>query len=204
MDQCKACSRCRELKPCDQFGRSKQTPDGLFRYCRECKRVSDRASYARHKEKRSAQKKGHYEANADVIKARVLVAYHANPDPVKRRAALWAKANPERRRAIRLASERRRYALDPERKREVCRRRHAAIRRGCAIYQFTPEQVAAKVAYWGGKCWVCRAPYEAIDHVKPLKKGGAHMLANLRPICTSCNTRKRDSWPYTPVREPAA
>jgi 5-methylcytosine-specific restriction endonuclease McrA len=77
----------------------------------------------------------------------------------------------------------------------VWRRRHAAIKRGVAVYQFTSEQVAAKVAFWGALCWVCRAPYEAIDHVKPLAKGGPHMLANLRPICTACNSRKRDRWP---------
>jgi len=32
------------------------------------------------------------------------------------------------------------------------------------------------------------------DHVKPLAKGGAHMLANLRLACSRCNNVKSDRW----------
>jgi 5-methylcytosine-specific restriction endonuclease McrA len=35
-----------------------------------------------------------------------------------------------------------------------------------------------------------------IRHVKPIAKGGAEMLCNLRPICRSCNASKCDKWPY--------
>jgi 5-methylcytosine-specific restriction endonuclease McrA len=67
---------------------------------------------------------------------------------------------------------------------------------GAAVVPYTTEQLQQKIDYWGGLCWICGAPYEAIDHVKPLNKGGLHILSNLRPICRSCNTRKRDHWPY--------
>lgn len=196
MDQSKTCPRCRTAKARAAFGPSKRTLDGLFPWCRECKRASDRASHARHRQQRSVARAEAYRANPGPYKARAAAAYAANPEAAKAKALAWAAANPERRRQIRLASQQRRYVLDPERKREVWRRRHAAVKRGVRIYGFTSEQVAGRVAVWGGRCWVCSAPYEAIDHVKPLAKGGAHMLANLRPICTACNTRKRDTWPY--------
>jgi 5-methylcytosine-specific restriction endonuclease McrA len=61
------------------------------------------------------------------------------------------------------------------------------------------EQIAARVLFYGALCYVCRAPYEAIDHVKPLAKGGSHWPANLRPICTGCNSGKRDRWPFAPA-----
>ncbi|WP_461165382.1 HNH endonuclease [Arthrobacter sp. R4-81] len=35
------------------------------------------------------------------------------------------------------------------------------------------------------------------DHVKPISKGGSHCLANLRPICQSCNSSKGGRWPLT-------
>jgi hypothetical protein len=61
---------------------------------------------------------------------------------------------------------------------------------------FTAEQLNQKLSMYGGKCWMCRVqPYEAWDHVKPLAKGGAHILANLRPACKTCNSRKIDKWP---------
>jgi 5-methylcytosine-specific restriction endonuclease McrA len=137
-----------------------------------------------------------YRADPEPYKVRARERYARVPDVVKAQATAWAQANPERRHEIRLASFRRQYAIDPERFRESWRKRQAAIRRGCAVYPFTTDQLAAKVAYWGFRCWICSGPFEAIDHVKPLAKQGPHMLANLRPICTACNTRKRDRWPF--------
>lgn len=62
---------------------------------------------------------------------------------------------------------------------------------------FSPEQWAEKVAMYGSKCWICKtAPYEHMDHVKPLIAGGLHILANLRPACQRCNYRKNKSWPF--------
>lgn len=48
---------------------------------------------------------------------------------------------------------------------------------------------------WGNRCWVCGREYEAVDHVKPLSKGGANWPCNLRPICTKCNITKKARWP---------
>lgn len=192
----KFCPRCREVKPCAEFGAHKKWADGLFPYCRPCKRASDRASHVRHKPDRNAAMREQYSANKDAYKARAAAQYERDRDAGKRRATEWAKANAVRRLEIRTESARRRYAIDPEPKREAWRRRHAAIRRGCAVYPFSPTQLAAKVAFWGSRCWICSGPYDAIDHVKPLAKQGPHMLANLRPVCTPCNTRKRDRWPF--------
>lgn len=196
MHESKRCSRCGETTPLGNFGPSKQTPDGLFRYCRPCKRTADRLSHARHKPQRNASMRAHYRANRASYIARAAAQYEFDRDAIKKRARAWALGNPGRRKEIANGSFRRRYAIDPEPMRESWRRRQAAIRRGCVVYPFTTEQLAAKVAFWAGRCWVCSGPFEAIDHVKPLAKGGPHMLANLRPICTACNTRKRDHWPF--------
>jgi 5-methylcytosine-specific restriction endonuclease McrA len=52
-----------------------------------------------------------------------------------------------------------------------------------------------KEKYWGGVCWMCGAAATEIDHVKPIDKGGAHILCNLRPACRPCNSRKAAKWP---------
>lgn len=60
---------------------------------------------------------------------------------------------------------------------------------GCA----TREQVRARIAYYGGLCWICRkAPYTEMDHVIPISRGGSKWPANLRPVCRRCNSRKSD------------
>ena len=68
--------------------------------------------------------------------------------------------------------------------------------RGAAVIEFSPEELAARLAYFGHSCWMCGEPAESVDHVKPLARGGAHMLCNLRPACVSCNSAKGATWPF--------
>lgn len=72
--------------------------------------------------------------------------------------------------------------------------RRAAIREA-TVGTVSIEGIEARWEYYGGKCWLCGADGEQTDHVKPLNKGGLHVLSNLRPICKSCNSSKRDRWP---------
>jgi len=76
------------------------------------------------------------------------------------------------------------------------RRRRKARKQAALTIPFTAQQLDQKLAYWGNRCWICNGPQEQVDHVIPLSKDGPHCLANLRPICVRCNSRKRDRWPY--------
>jgi 5-methylcytosine-specific restriction endonuclease McrA len=62
---------------------------------------------------------------------------------------------------------------------------------------YTDEQLAAKYALWGNRCWICGCTDKPLtrDHVKPVSKGGADMLSNIRPACQSCNSKKHNQWP---------
>lgn len=61
---------------------------------------------------------------------------------------------------------------------------------------FSAEAKAQRWTMWGGRCWICGiAEASCEDHVKPVIAGGWDCLANLRPICVSCNARKRAEWP---------
>lgn len=59
----------------------------------------------------------------------------------------------------------------------------------------TPEQIIARMEFFGLRCWMCSSPYSEVDHVKPLSKGGSNWPSNLRPICTPCNRVKGAEWP---------
>lgn len=58
-------------------------------------------------------------------------------------------------------------------------------------------QLAARSAMYGDRCWLCSA-FDApiMDHVKPLSRGGSNWPANRRPICPTCNTLKKNRWPF--------
>lgn len=68
------------------------------------------------------------------------------------------------------------------------------------VGEVTAQGLAEKLAYWGGKCWMCRKKAECWDHVKPLAKKGLHCLANLRPACEACNRSKGAKWPWPEQR----
>lgn len=76
-------------------------------------------------------------------------------------------------------------------------RRRRAAQLAAITLPFTPQQLAQRWLYYGNRCWICRAEATATDHVKPLTKGGAHMLCNLRPICKHCNSSKHNKWPFS-------
>lgn len=113
-------------------------------------------------------------ANPGAADAANRIWREANPEAFKRSRDQWLAANPE---AARLIKMNRRARL-----------------RGADAVPFTAEQATARVAYYGGRCWMCGGAYEQLDHVKPLSKGGPHMLSNLRPSCADCNVRKNGLW----------
>lgn len=73
-------------------------------------------------------------------------------------------------------------------------RKRRAAKKAAFVIAYTKEQLDARMAYWGNKCWMCGGAYECVDHVKPLNAGGADCIANFRPACSSCNSSKRDRW----------
>lgn len=94
---------------------------------------------------------------------------------------------------------------DPERKklsrRTASRRRQE--RKANAKGTCTPVQLEARIEYYGYHCAYCSGPFEAIDHVIPLSRGGTAWPANLVPACGSCNSSKcnKSIWEWLSILE---
>lgn len=144
-----------------------------------------------HRDELLAKKRAYYQANKEKMDAqhRAYVAAHREDrqqymaqyardhrDYWNDRAKRWRRENPEK--------SRRHWA------------NWYALKSSARIMDVTAELLEQKRAYWGGLCWMCGRVADTWDHVKPLSKGGAHAVCNLRPACRSCNSRKRDRWPY--------
>ncbi|PJE22356.1 MAG: hypothetical protein CK431_16990 [Mycobacterium sp.] len=195
----KQCRRCGSDKGLDEFSRDRHRRDGRNVYCLECTRKGNRNSYQRNISNERRRKAAQYQRDKDAIRARNqkwrqanrMRERAANRDYYYRnreRVARWHKIYYEANRAAALLAHQRRRAAGA----------------GVAIIAFTPEQLAQRWSYYGNRCWICRAWATATDHVKPLSKGGAHMLANLRPICKSCNSTKHNKWPWPVADHPRA
>lgn len=210
----KTCSRCDQAKPRADFSKRAAMKDGLRSQCRACDKA-DRAAHA----PRAAETRKTWRANnrervreterqrywRDPVKARakvkrltlarrdeILARRRARHDPVKARRwmAAWRARNPD--------YDRQWIAANHARQIERIAR-YRARKRSATVVPFTKHQLQQRLAYYGC-CWVCGGEWSEIDHVKPLNKGGAHMLCNLRPICRSCNAAKQDQWPFRPSR----
>jgi 5-methylcytosine-specific restriction endonuclease McrA len=149
------------------------------------------------------QRRREYEADPANRERRKELDRQRRADPEYR--ARRAQQNRDNRAANR--EQRKQYnrewtAANRERYRELINqggRKRRALIADAQIIPFTIEQWAAKVAYWGGRCWVCGGEWSDADHVKPIAAGGSHVLCNFRPICRSCNSSKKDRWPLADV-----
>lgn len=124
--------------------------------------------------------------NRQTINERARKARLANLQKYKEREARYRETYPERRK------ETVRNYYTSERGREMHRQseeRRRASKLG-AIGYTTKEKLADRVAYYGGKCYLCGEPWEHMDHVIPLSRGGTHWPSNIRPACAPCNRRK--------------
>jgi len=202
------------VKPVGEFGRRAAALDGLHPYCKVCVREYCKARYATHTEQIKAAIREYRVRNVEIVRERDRARYRTNKAKHAPRVARYY----EKTRDVRvLYARERRLTLDIDAERAYKRayrkanrdltreweHRRRAQERGTTVIPVTRAMIDAKVDYWGRKCWVCSGPFEAIDHVKPLSKGGSHILANLRPICGSCNSKKHSTWPYAPLRSTA-
>lgn len=113
----------------------------------------------------------------------------ANPTKVVAARKKWTDANIEAMRELRRLWKKN-HPVESRLHTElrIARKKNAAG--ACSAQQWK-----WRVEIFGGLCWMCHVPWEEIDHVKPLSKGGSSWPANLRPICGACNEKKGAKWP---------
>jgi 5-methylcytosine-specific restriction endonuclease McrA len=172
----KLCSECERVKPLAEFHQHAKTKIGYRASCKECREPERKAQYAAETDEDKAARRAYYQANREAVIQRTMRAHKARWAEVLAYGRAWRKANPDKRRET--------------------EHRQRARRALAFVVPFTDEQLQAKMAYWGNRCWMCHGEATSIDHVKPIAKGGPHALANLRPACHSCNASKSAKWPY--------
>lgn len=194
----KWCSRCEQELFAEHFAAGKAFKDGLAGYCKPCYKVYWAEYYSADKRARaSRRKRARYKRDTDAILESQRKWRQAHLDVVRQRERRYRLANLEAKKA----ALRKWHKANPDRARAAGARRRSR-RAAVPTVNFTVDQLSQRWAYYGNKCWVCGVAATATDHVKPLSKGGAHMLCNLRPICQPCNSSKKDKWPF-PVRSAA-
>ncbi len=208
MKRCKG--PCGLDKATTEFTANRSLQDGLCRLCKPCRKAEKAASHQRNREKQLRKFAAWRAANPDKVKANNARSYRdgrekvraqqnakraANPDLNRERQSAYYAANKQR-----FEGYRKRYkAENPERWRmamSVGRHRYEAAKRAATVQSFTAAQLEARVSVFGDRCAYCSGPFEQLDHLKPIARGGPHCLANFRPACAACNHRKRAKNPF--------
>ena len=206
----KECGKCSRILPKEQFGRNKTQKNGLSPWCKDCINTYRRNYYKTHKaEAKKAQKKWR-ERNKDYLK----VYHEKNKKQIaKTRKDYYNKHKEERqeyRRQYRLINKEKLSRKNREyrqRNKEQIRAANKIYRRnnlgkyaflsstrrvrklgnGAGLTKGEWEQILIDHDY---KCAYCEDPYEHLDHILPVSKGGPHLKDNVQPLCSWCNSMK--------------
>lgn len=117
------------------------------------------------KERKNRRARDNWLENRETELERGRAYYAANPDKVASRIKEWRRRNPER-----------------------IKNYWAERRVKTSGIDFS--SIVGRMEVYGHTCVYCGAPYDHIDHVIPIARGGRHIAANLRPACKKCNLRK--------------
>lgn len=188
----KTCSKCRALKPVEEFSRASNKRDGLHPHCKACASIYAAKWYAENKEKNKEACAAWYEKNSDKAKAAAAARYIANPEKIKTSISKWRKGNPEKVRAWNAKWN----AANLEAKRIYEQNRRARKRdvggklsKGLADKLFKLQR---------GKCACCGKPLGDdyhLDHRMPLALGGANEDWNMQLLRQQCNNQKHARHP---------
>lgn len=180
----KSCATCGVTKDVALFRPQRRT-------CRDCAKVASRKYHADHREERNKQSLEIYRRNRESRLLSMSAYDKANREQRNAYLRKWKARNREASRANGEAWR----ANNIEKVRESNRLSHSKRRaRLLGAGAIGWKELDAKLAYWGRSCWMCGGDYEHLDHVKPISKGGPHILANLRPACALCNMQKQAMW----------
>lgn len=184
----KTCNKCKETKELSLFKKKASIKSGYAATCKKCAVEYSKQHYEANKQKRLEYAQAYRENNVEKVSVAKRASYSKNRDYYSAANKRWRLENPERKAEL----DKQWRINNPQRRYEIEKRRRLAL----SGSHIDLTLLAQKIDYWGGLCWICKIkPYESIDHVKPLNKGGAHILCNLRPACKPCNSSKGDKWP---------
>lgn len=213
----KICKKCQVDKSLDLFHRDKGRKDGRMDFCKDCRRVEDKARYQENLEANRLKSLSYYHRNKDKVRAKQRIYWLENRDKLKTAAKvyrlhnkdrlkqiekLWREKNSDR---VRLVSKNyRNKNLEKIRLRDNrAWHRRKARKLGNGFEQYSVNKVLAK---YGTICHICNQQIDLsaarkaglpgwekglqLDHLIPLSKGGPDTLDNVRPSHGKCNLVK--------------
>jgi 5-methylcytosine-specific restriction endonuclease McrA len=137
---------------------------------REYMRLYMRRRHAANREKERERCRKYYRENAEKKSLAARRRYSADPEKHRARVARYGAAHPDR--------------IQQLNARTGARRRGAVGSHSLAEWRSLVKDAMGRCVYCGIETRLTR------DHANPLCRGGTDFIANIRPSCGPCNSRK--------------
>lgn len=209
------CKKCNSEKVAGDF--YKRSSGRVSTECKVCHSARMKANYAKNSEAVKKRVNANYWANVEANRAVARTRYAANPEPMKAYQVAYRIANPEaikarnksyyvRNKSACAARSRNWIETNRDWYREWKRawsrewrsknrlahcakqRKRAAAIRASQRATLSEDALNARMHAWGYVCVYCGGPFEALEHLKSISRGGPHILSNIAPVCTRCNS----------------
>lgn len=187
MTTTKYCPKCEQWKSFEDFYKNRSKADGYQPYCIPCWKQLTSDSRQRHLEARRAQRreaqKALRQAHPEKVRESYKKWYERSGTEYHRG---WIDRNREKSRESHI-----RWRVNHPLAAQVSGNNTRARRLG-AIGIVTEQGWRAILEEHAYVCASCGEQRKLeIDHITPLKLGGANTMENIQPLCHACNTRKK-------------
>lgn len=182
----KACTKCGETKPLDQFNRNKRAPGGYHRRCRPCN-AEDRAP--RREKERKRQMETYYADHAGSIE-RQRRYQSENRDKYRAAAKKWRNENPLMMRVCKDIWD----SKNKHKNAASAKRYYTRKRQRCPVWLTQEHHDQIERFYWAARWLTDQSGVEhEVDHIVPLHGEnvcGLHVPWNLQILTATENASK--------------
>lgn len=194
----KTCNGCGVWKPLTSYYRRSDSADGREHKCSQCRIAIKKAWRAENHERLAEQARTWRAGRRERERELQRRWYERNRD----RVAMLARERYARKRADGTLRRPKRSGPAHRAKQAASRARRIAMLKDNAR-KYTEAEWHRMCAHFGNCCLCCGAETElTVDHVVPVVLGGPDVLANIQPLCFTCNRAK--SWDkIVDYRDPA-
>jgi len=203
----KVCSKCKEEKPLEAFGKDRFNKDGLNIYCRVCRNQNAKQYYQDNRDKRLKYDKQYYKDNRQNVLKRKDKYRQNNREQLLEYQKKYYKKNREERLGYakqynqdnhqKVSKYRKKYRQSNQEKYRAYSVKRKALKRGAVpeiLLNCPIEKDRLEKTYKLRNLLTKTTGVEYhVDHIWPLSKGGPHWSGNLQVITAEENLSKSDS-----------
>jgi 5-methylcytosine-specific restriction endonuclease McrA len=200
MENSKACTKCGQIKPLENYSRHngvKSSQSGYRAQCKACQISANQIYRQENKQKVNAAKRLYNSQNKE-SKAKSDEKYRlANLDKIAKKNRQWRADNydhtRQKARKWRIENKERKKATDKAwQQRNRVNVRNISLRRRARLTSNGIFRVSEKeiLQLLSRACFYCGKMADHIDHIIPVSRGGRHSIGNLTGACAPCNLSK--------------